>query len=695
MSRRMKYRIAVFTLIVLSGLVLALLFSRITFNSDWRTLVPDNKYSQQYSEIEEKIKLGTQLTLVLSFEDSIDFAYADSLAGLIQKLERTGFIMKPFMLDSSRTMQYIITGTFMNMIDRERKTMLMDVQMKGDNKYAANTAYVNDVEKIIMENSVHDCEISLTGLPAISRDETEGVKRRSLILTIISLMIIFAMQIFVFRSWRYLIAGILSIITGAIWTFIFIALTVRSLNLLTAMFIPVIAGLGIDYVIHLLYGYNNENRSRNRITAVLRSHAKPIMLGVITTSTGFLFLIFSGFALFVQFGLITFFGIIFMFAAVYITVPAFLRGDEAVTQEKHLNKIKALIADNVKFRNTMLALMILVILAAVPGLIRIKYTPDNDVIQGKHMKSTDAANIIAQKFGYYPTPILLYLENKDDYPVVIEYLKKQQHVGFFVSRPDSNYMAYLIQRNIQPLIENASINEIAETYSILEYAHKSAGLSGEFPDISTEGLIYLFPDSSFWNDYRVARFEEMLENIPSKQYKATGIPLIMSSIVKPVKDNIFRLFLFTFISVLVICTVVFRRWQYSLIVFVFITLTYAVTLGLFRIVGQNLHFLNILGLPIMAGIIIDDCIYFLYFADSYSNDVKSALRRITIPVMLTSFTTIAGFGSLNFYLSKGIRSLGLMFVIGFSVSLLLILFLIPAVHSILNKKKITVHQCED
>ncbi len=695
MGSRNKYRIAVFTLILLSILIFLASFSRITFNSDWRTLVPDNKYTQQYNEIEKICRLGTQLTLVLSFENEIDFSYADSLAMLISNLDNTGFILKPFILEKSKPMQYIITGTLMNMIDRERKTMLMTINVNGDNTYAVNTEYINNVERILSENRIPGCRVSLTGLPAIARDETEGVKRRSLMLTVISLVIIFVMQLFVFRNWRYLLAGVFSIITGTVWTFIFIAFTVKSLNLLTAMFIPVIAGLGIDYVIHLLYGYNNDIDKQSRISVSLRRHVKPIMLGAVTTSAGFLFLLFSGFTLFVQFGLITFFGIVFMFASVFLIVPAFLRDDDAADREDHLKTITSLVADNMKFRNIMLVLIIFIILAAVPGLARIKYVPDNDVIQDKHMNSTDAAEIIAGKFGYYPTPVLLYLENTDDYPDVIEYLKNQEHVGFFVSRPDSNYAAYLIERNMKPFMKNAAIEEIAEAYNMLEYGLSSPVLTGKLSEISNEGMIYIFPDSSFWNDYRVARFEEMLENIPSKDYKTTGIPLIMSSIVKPVKDNIFRLFMFTFISVLLICTAVFRKWQYSLIIFLFISLTYAVTLGLFRIAGQNLHFLNILGLPIMAGVIIDDCIYFLYFADRYSNDMKRTLKRITIPVTLTSFTTIAGFGSLNFYLSKGIRSLGLMFTLGFSVSLLFILFLIPAVHLLLNRKKITDHRYED
>ena len=69
MGSRNKYRIAVFTLILLSILIFLASFSRITFNSDWRTLVPDNKYTQQYNEIEKICRLGTQLTLVLSFEN--------------------------------------------------------------------------------------------------------------------------------------------------------------------------------------------------------------------------------------------------------------------------------------------------------------------------------------------------------------------------------------------------------------------------------------------------------------------------------------------------------------------------------------------------------------------------------------------------------------------------------------------------
>ena len=87
------------------------------------------------------------------------------------------------------------------------------------------------------------------------------------------------------------ISGI-PLIIGLIWTIGLTGFVIKRLNILTAMYMIALIGLGIDYAIHLLTTYVQERDDGNSFTESvklsLHKSAAGIVMGALTTAVAFL-----------------------------------------------------------------------------------------------------------------------------------------------------------------------------------------------------------------------------------------------------------------------------------------------------------------------------------------------------------------------------------------------------------------------
>jgi len=101
--------------------------------------------------------------------------------------------------------------------------------------------------------------------------------------------------------------------------------------------------------------------------------------------------------------------------------------------------------------------------------------------------------------------------------------------------------------------------------------------------------------------------------------------------------------------------------------------------GIMYIFGLKFNFLNIIVIPIIIGIGIDNGIhiYHRYEKEGFGS-LLFVLKETGFAVFLCTITTIAGFGSLLIAHSTGLRSIGLLAVIGISSTFIVAIVLLPA-----------------
>jgi predicted RND superfamily exporter protein len=117
-------------------------------------------------------------------------------------------------------------------------------------------------------------------------------------------------------------------------------------------------------------------------------------------------------------------------------------------------------------------------------------------------------------------------------------------------------------------------------------------------------------------------------------------------------------------------------------------------MGFMTLFQVDFNFLNIMVLPMIIGIGIDDGVH---FTNTFRHpDFHSPLRGLFQTgraVVLTSLTTIAGFGSIILSHYPGLKSMGIVAVIGIAGCLFGSIILLPAVFEILDRR-IKKHQKE-
>jgi multidrug efflux pump subunit AcrB len=141
-----------------------------------------------------------------------------------------------------------------------------------------------------------------------------------------------------------------------------------------------------------------------------------------------------------------------------------------------------------------------------------------------------------------------------------------------------------------------------------------------------------------------------------KELRAKGIKITIKGEAKKnaqMKKDIFKSLIFSIFGILLILTWVFKSIRLSLFALTPIPLSILGVLIGHKILGLNLTLSSILGLVGLIGIIVNDTALMLSFIQKAKNQeevIENAILRLK-PILLTSLTTMLGFGSLIFFAS--------------------------------------------
>lgn len=109
-----------------------------------------------------------------------------------------------------------------------------------------------------------------------------------------------------------------------------------------------------------------------------------------------------------------------------------------------------------------------------------------------------------------------------------------------------------------------------------------------------------------------------------------------------------------------------------------------ITCGLLVILGIPLNPANLIILPLILGIGVDNGVHIMHDFHSKPNDVYSTSPSTINAIMLTSTTTMVGFGSMMVSAHRGLYSLGAVLTIGVGSCLVLSLITLPALLTLLS-----------
>ena len=172
--------------------------------------------------------------------------------------------------------------------------------------------------------------------------------------------------------------------------------------------------------------------------------------------------------------------------------------------------------------------------------------------------------------------------------------------------------------------------------------------------------LFVYPAENVWESGPLSRF---VADVQAVDPDARGTTVTTYEYLRVLKDGYTRAALYAVLAVALLTLLVFRAVVPALLALVPLTIGAVWTLGAMGWLGVPLNAANLLLLPLIVGVGIDNGVYLVHrFREATDGaDVPlplapSAAKAIT----LASLTNVVGFGSLMLSSHRGIFSLGLV-----------------------------------
>jgi len=196
-------------------------------------------------------------------------------------------------------------------------------------------------------------------------------------------------------------------------------------------------------------------------------------------------------------------------------------------------------------------------------------------------------------------------------------------------------------------------------------------------------LVNIYSREYVWNVENLRNFIRQLKLVSEK---FTGMPPLFLKLIELIGRDGKRATVLTLFIVVFLLWVDFRSLKLAFLGVIPLIAGGLWMLGLLSSFGIMLTVVNVIGIPMIVGIGIDDGVHILhrYRVEGFS-ETSHVLLSTGKAVLLTSLTTMAGFGSLMISEYRGFIGLGALLVFGVGACFITTVLFMPSIISISEK----------
>jgi uncharacterized protein len=580
----------------------------------------------------------------------------------------------------------------------------------------------------------HGCEMHYSGLPLIRTQMAIKVQSEMKLFLIMSFVLTAVILVIFFRSFTAVLASMLVVAIGVVWSVGTIVLLGYKITLLTALIPPLVVVIGIPNCVYLLNRYHHEyHNNPNQMKSLLRTVDR---MGIVTFFTnltaaiGFGVFFFTKSTLLKEFGLVAGINIIALFFISLVFIPAFFSflPPPKVKHTKYLqspiiNKVLNSLTNWVfSHRMTIYSFTFLVCALSVWGLTKLK----NDAHIVDDLPRSDKVSVDLKFFernfkGVMPLEIVIDTRKKrgvvtglgvirkmdelsamlETYPEIGKPISIANGVKFAAQQyfgGDTSYFAVpgdFGAAFLQPYLAGKTDTSKASLFSrlllsFIDSNKQKARISVGMADIGSRKLPVLL-DSIRPKVYKI--FDSSKYTVT---FTGTSITFLEGSkfIVDSLRDSLIFAFLIIFSCMIAL----FRSWRILLISIIVNIVPLLITAGLMGWMGIRIKPSTVLVFSVALGITIDVTIRFLVnfkqelarHDDSIADTVRRTIHDTGLSIIYTSLILIAGFAVFMLSQFDGTKSLGYLTSITLFLAMVTNLTLLPALllwmDSVIEKK---------
>ncbi len=547
--------------------------------------------------------------------------------------------------------------------------------------------------------------------------EVDDVANDSIFSFGISLVLIFLLTMFFFRSVKGPILVTGSVLYACLPTLAFTALFYGKFNPFTVFVASIILGIGIDYSIHILGTAQKLKHKYATLEEVLEAAQskmiKPFILASITTIAAFLTLLASNFRGFYEFGIVASTGVLFSMLTSVLVLPVFVKclgGIPAAPQNSLLPKSWSEQKIARFFRTASIVGFALGAFALyfcqyvdfehnLKNLRRVstEKTQKKNKISTKVTRESNKAvsSTPAAVMGSKPEQLdLLY-----DTLMVRLLVEKDSMLGSFltlkslVPPQDSQELRLEIIEEIRDLanarvFDRATGEDSANIASLRKLSQVEKPFTAEDIPSWTLDLLrekdgsygkigFIYGDFPSWDAKALHKFQERYGhwNFDGENLRTFSSQFILSDVIESVKADSFKLAGAIIVVIMGTLAISFRKPKLFVTGCISFGMGFLITMGLLGFLTHFFEFgkisiYNVIVIPMTLGIGIDATIHFI---SAWVSDKNLTLRTLLDTtgrnVMASSTTTIAGFVGFLFTTHRGLQGIGHLACIGIAVFL--------------------------
>lgn len=204
--------------------------------------------------------------------------------------------------------------------------------------------------------------------------------------------------------------------------------------------------------------------------------------------------------------------------------------------------------------------------------------------------------------------------------------------------------------------------------------------------ISNKGrfMISIFPSVDFWDIDQREKFLTELRNVDPD---VVGNAVHMFESTRLMKEGYVNGGLYAMAAIVIFVFLTFKNFKTTLFIFLPVLVGSFWTIGIMDLVGVRFNLANLVILPLILGIGVVNGIHIIHrYREEPDKSIPVLSKSTGQAVILSSLTTMIGFGSMMVADHQGIFSLGLVLTIGVGSCLVASITIVPAVLKLSTEK---------
>ncbi|MBI5043470.1 MAG: MMPL family transporter [Nitrospirae bacterium] len=589
-------------------------------------------------------------------------------------------------------------------------------------------------KEIVAEKNLNEkIKVGYTGGYPIAVGDEATIKRDMMLTFISSFFTILLLFYFAYRGFAILFYISIPLQMSLVWSFGISYIFLGQLNMVTVAFAAILMGLGIDFAIHIYNRYLEEIDKGADIVqgleATLVGVGKGIFTGAATTATAFYLLMLTDFRGLSELGFMCGTGILSSMLTMYLVLPSIMiwraKSSKRPVVKGRLNPfgLDKVAIQVVRYPKIVLFIGLGLTMFLGYKALFLEFDSDFKKMRPEGMEAMVLQDLIMEKFSGSGYQIMVItesndlqaaLERNDSIAIALRPFVEDGSIVSFDSLSTflpsikrqkasiAKVSAFPIERAIhtlqRSLKENGFKPDIYRDYINAMKSYAEAKGKAHFIEVEdikagmhqlldkhlvlADGtykiVTYLYPSKEAWNQGLLMKLENNLGKI-DPQIKITGVDVVASELKRLIEEETVWVTLLAYSAVFVLVFLDFRSLKKTIIALVPHIIGIIWMMGVMEVLGMKLNYMNIAIVPLIVGMGIDNGVHIFHrYLEDGRQDIPNTIFHTGRAVVMTSVTTMAGFGSLVFSRYGGLSSMGAVANIGMITSLIAAIIVLPA-----------------